>query len=104
MPAKSGPKPKQDDYSAGLWQLAGEMSKETPYLIQFTSVPTSRKGVWFWRCRALHQVDGHPFSVVCQVVGEYPNSRHESLQAFLYNLAHKLDAELARAVMEGGAV
>lgn len=77
-------------FGQAAWDTAIDLAAHGDVRPVIALWPSSRRGVFYWEARAL-QTDGDGAErTICRVQAEFPNSRAETLEAFLYSLVTKL--------------
>lgn len=96
-------------FGHAAWHAAIDMASDGKTRTELVLWPSSRLGVFVWEARSHRLCPDGAERVVCRVQAEFPNSRAETLEAFLYSLmtrlmhcvdAHKAD-EAARGEKAG---
>jgi hypothetical protein len=91
-------------FGQAAWEMAVDLEKGHKLAVHVAMFPTARRGVFVWAAAA--QGDGMKgaASEICRVQAEFPNSRAETLEAFLYSLmvklAHCVEAKAASEAVD----
>lgn len=77
-------------FGQAAWDTAVDMAAHGDVHAVVALWPSSRRGVFYWEARALQTLPDSTERTICRVQAEFPNSRAETLEAFLYSLVTKL--------------
>lgn len=77
-------------FGQAAWEQVIDLEKGHDVHVSIDLYASARRGVFIWEIRAVRIVENKPAQVICRVQAEFPNSRAETLEAFLYSLTVKL--------------
>lgn len=81
-----------------VWAAVAAAEKEFTTVARLTLLRNNRKGVWKVRYDVFSVVDGRPHSRLVEVVGEWPNSQAQTLEAYALQKVTEGYNRLAEAV------